>query len=255
MAPDTRAPYEVISQIYDKWVTHMRYDLMAKYIISCFPQGATDLRCLDLCCGTGTLAVHLGSTGVQVWGLDRSGPMLEVARRKIQAARLEHRVRLSEMDVMAEEWPKGPFDLVVCTSDSVNYFAPADLSTLFRRVALALQPNASFIFDINTPHKLRDVFGDTTYAETRDDYCYIWKNELDLDRHSVSFQIDLFLPVSTQYSRYREVHRQYYLEIDEIAGMLAKEGLDIAQCHDEYELRMPDNSTLRLVFHVRPSTL
>ncbi len=39
-------------------------------------------RLLDLCCGTGDVAQAGARTGVRVCGLDFSGPMLEVARRR-----------------------------------------------------------------------------------------------------------------------------------------------------------------------------
>ncbi len=40
-------------------------------------------RALDLCCGTGDVALSLAKNGLQVVGLDFSEPMLEVARRRL----------------------------------------------------------------------------------------------------------------------------------------------------------------------------
>jgi demethylmenaquinone methyltransferase / 2-methoxy-6-polyprenyl-1,4-benzoquinol methylase len=44
-----------------------------------------DLRALDICCGTGDLALALARQGVEVTGLDFSEKMLEVAARRAQA--------------------------------------------------------------------------------------------------------------------------------------------------------------------------
>src|SRR5579862_6299754 len=42
-------------------------------------------RALDLCCGTGDIALALARQGADVTGLDFSEPMLEVAREKSKA--------------------------------------------------------------------------------------------------------------------------------------------------------------------------
>jgi len=42
-------------------------------------------RALDVCCGTGDIALELARCGARVTGLDFSRPMLEVARRRSQA--------------------------------------------------------------------------------------------------------------------------------------------------------------------------
>jgi demethylmenaquinone methyltransferase/2-methoxy-6-polyprenyl-1,4-benzoquinol methylase len=48
-------------------------------------------RALDVCCGTGDIALLLAQAGAEVTGLDFSEPMLEVARGKIQNSKLETR--------------------------------------------------------------------------------------------------------------------------------------------------------------------
>ena len=70
-------------------------------------------RVLDLCCGTGDLAVRLkrsGGPGVEVAGLDYSRPMLEIARRK--AAERGGQVDFVHADAAAMPFPDGYFDRV-----------------------------------------------------------------------------------------------------------------------------------------------
>ena len=70
-------------------------------------------RILDLCCGTGDLAlrlVALGGEGLEVTGLDFSAPMLELARRK--AERLGRRVSWVRADAAAMPLPDESFDCV-----------------------------------------------------------------------------------------------------------------------------------------------
>lgn len=71
-------------------------------------------KVLEIGCGTGTMAVLAAQAGAEVFAFDVSEPMLEVARRKIAAAGLSHRIRLEEMGVAGMDKPAGEsFDLVM----------------------------------------------------------------------------------------------------------------------------------------------
>lgn len=58
---------------------------------------------LELGCGTGRITFAVARAGVPVWGLDNSGPMLEVARREMQdlPPDLRERITLVEGDMTA----------------------------------------------------------------------------------------------------------------------------------------------------------
>jgi demethylmenaquinone methyltransferase/2-methoxy-6-polyprenyl-1,4-benzoquinol methylase len=73
-------------------------------------------RVLEIGCGTGTLAILAAQAGAEVLGFDVSGAMLEVARGKVEAAGLSHKIQLEErgvssMDGLADD----SFDLVTAT--------------------------------------------------------------------------------------------------------------------------------------------
>jgi demethylmenaquinone methyltransferase/2-methoxy-6-polyprenyl-1,4-benzoquinol methylase len=67
-------------------------------------------RVLDLCCGTGDLALALAAAGPHVVGADFTGPMLPIARRKGKDAGRE--LRLAQADAQALPFPDGSFDAV-----------------------------------------------------------------------------------------------------------------------------------------------
>jgi len=72
-------------------------------------------RVLDLCCGTGDLARHLArqaAAGTEIFGLDYSAGMLEIARAKLNTANLGRPVRFVVGDAAAMEFPDGAFDAV-----------------------------------------------------------------------------------------------------------------------------------------------
>jgi len=73
------------------------------------------LRVLDLCCGTGDLTRHLArlaKSGTEIFGLDYSQGMLDVAQAKLIAANLERPVRFIAGDAAAMKFPEGYFDAV-----------------------------------------------------------------------------------------------------------------------------------------------
>jgi demethylmenaquinone methyltransferase/2-methoxy-6-polyprenyl-1,4-benzoquinol methylase len=72
-------------------------------------------RVLDLCCGTGDLALHVArqaEPGVEITALDYSAPMLELAANKAARAGLAGRLRFIEGDAVALPLPDAHFAAV-----------------------------------------------------------------------------------------------------------------------------------------------
>jgi demethylmenaquinone methyltransferase/2-methoxy-6-polyprenyl-1,4-benzoquinol methylase len=65
-------------------------------------------RALDLCCGTGDLALALARRGARVTGLDFSAPMLAVARRRQGGRDIE----FIQGDALQIPFPDASFDIV-----------------------------------------------------------------------------------------------------------------------------------------------
>jgi demethylmenaquinone methyltransferase/2-methoxy-6-polyprenyl-1,4-benzoquinol methylase len=73
-------------------------------------------RVLEIGCGTGTMAILAAQKGAEVFGFDVSGPMLEVARKKVGGAGLSKTIELVEMGVSGmDRLPDGGYDLVMST--------------------------------------------------------------------------------------------------------------------------------------------
>jgi demethylmenaquinone methyltransferase/2-methoxy-6-polyprenyl-1,4-benzoquinol methylase len=103
-----------------------RYDLLNRLLTFGFDERwrrAAASRCLednpqrvlDLCCGTGDLALHVArkaDPGTEVIGLDYSPLMLEIARRKAESLSGGRSVRFEEGDASRMEFPDGAFDTV-----------------------------------------------------------------------------------------------------------------------------------------------
>lgn len=69
-------------------------------------------RVLDVCCGTGDITLRMARAGARVTGLDFSGAMLAVARRRLEKEPVQPRVDFIEGDAMKLPFADNTFDVV-----------------------------------------------------------------------------------------------------------------------------------------------
>jgi len=146
---------EVFARVYDaKWSGFAKQ--VAPLILDFYAATATgreDKSVLDLCCGTGHLALYFLERGYRVVGIDLSEHMLylaeENARRYIESGQAKF-VRCDASDFALEE----RFGLVVSTYDSLNHLENEEsLRRCFQCVRTVSK--GFFIFDLNTRSGLR----------------------------------------------------------------------------------------------------
>ena len=87
---------------YDQWAAI--YDSVYAYVRDDIPFYVEEARrsggpVLELGCGTARVAIPIARTGIDIVGIDSSPAMLEVARLKVDGARLADRLRLVEADM------------------------------------------------------------------------------------------------------------------------------------------------------------
>ncbi len=104
---------------------------------------------LELACGTGRLTIALKKAGVDVTGLDLSGPMLARAGEKARKAGVE----LALVRGDARRFSLGRrFNLVFMAFNSLQHLGRReDLEGLFHSVRRALAPGGRFVFDVFNP--------------------------------------------------------------------------------------------------------
>ena len=128
--------------------------------------GQTRRPVLDLCCGTGQLALAFLAEGYPVFGLDLSPAMLRLAAENAAAYTASGQARFVLRDAADFTLPE-PVGLVVSTYDALNHLP--DLATLrrcFSCVAQALAPGGSFIFDLNTRRGLTERWNGLQVEDT-----------------------------------------------------------------------------------------
>ena len=243
-------PYEALSSVYDRWMEgHVPYRDIVDHVLTIV--GGGPARVLDLCTGTATVPVLLAAYGIQAVGIDRSGSMLERAQAKVGKAGAGGAVDLLLGDALAGEWPEGPFDVVLCTGDSVNYLPPADFPGLARRAYDALGPGGVFLFDLNSDHKLIRQFGTSTVAGAHDDFAYIWRNRLHGDEAAIDFDITLFVRAEHGlWRQHAERHRQHVHRLPGTTASLRAAGFARVTCTAGYgsQQRAVEVDTDRWVF-------
>ena len=102
-----------------------------------------------------------------------------------------------------------PADAVVSTLDSLNYLtAERDLKETFRHVRRWLKPGGLFLFDVNTPCKLRRMDGQLYMDETEESFC-VWRTFFSEKKQICTYQVDLFrLRPGGAWDRSFEEHRE-----------------------------------------------
>ncbi len=139
--------YEQLAPVYDRFTAGYDHDGWIEGLLRIArAHGQSGLRVLDVGCGTGKSFAPLLARGFDVWACDISPAM--AARARMRPGVDGERVLVADMrDLPA----LGPFDLVTCLDDAVNYLlSPADLAAAFASVARVLAPQGVYVFDVNS---------------------------------------------------------------------------------------------------------
>lgn len=243
--------YEFLAGCYDALTVDVGYAKWADYLERHFARSPIPVRTvLDLACGTGSLTWLLAERGYEMIGVDRSGEMLAQAMDKARAVPGEAPMFLCQSMDKLDLY--GTIDACVCCLDSVNYITrPKVLEKAFQRVCLFLMPGGTFLFDVNTPEKLRGLDGQMFIDETDDTYC-VWRAEYSARRRICTYGMDIFrLTPDGLWDRGEEVHEEYAYEPDELEDMLRRAGFEHIKRYGDKKLRAPAAGEQRIFFTAR----
>lgn len=226
--------YTSFASVYDTFMDNIPYEEWSDYLIQTLQEyGIEDGLLLDLGCGTGSITQLLADAGYDMIGVDNSEEMLEIAMEKKESSGRDILYLLQDM---REFELYGTVRGIVSVCDSVNYILDEEeLTEVFRLVNNYLDPEGIFIFDFNTTHKYRDILGDSTIAEARDECSFIWDNYYYEDEGINEYELSLFIQEREDlYRRYQETHLQKAYEIEIIKMLLEKAGMEFVACYDAF---------------------
>ena len=177
---------------------------------------------LDLACGTGTIACLLAAQGLRVTAADDSAEMLAQAARKAES--MENPPLFIQQSMTRLRLPE-PVDAVVSTIDALNYLTSRrDLAAALGRVRKWLKPGGPFLFDVNTPAKLRRMDRQVWMDETEDAFC-VWRTFFSEKSGVCTYQVDLFqLRPDGAWERSFEEHRERAWEEETLRAYLREAG-------------------------------
>lgn len=222
--------YTDFASVYDKFMEETPYDEWCESIKNILvANGITDGLVLDLGAGTGEMTRRLRDLGFDMIGVDNSEEMLMIAKNKEEGK--EDILYLCQD--MREFELYGTVRAVVSVCDCVNYILDGkELTEVFKLVNNYLDPKGLFVFDFNTKYKYRDVIGECTIAENREDASFIWENYYDEDTDINEYDITFFVKEGELFRRFTETHYQRGYTLDEIKKMLLKAGLEFVNAVD-----------------------
>ncbi len=239
--------YANLALVYDEFMDNVPYEEWAQYLHGLFEeyQITEGLMC-ELGCGTGSMTELMADYGYDMIGIDNSEEMLEIAQEKKYDS--GHEGILYLLQDMREFELYGTVSGIYSVCDSVNYITDKeDLLQVFRWVNNYLDPKGVFIFDFNTEHKYRDVIGQQTIAENRDDCSFIWENFYDNDTKINTYELTLFLEVEDGlFERQEEVHYQRGYTLEEMKELIEKSGMEFVTAYDAFTKNAPDEKSERV---------
>lgn len=251
--------YTGFANVYDTFMDNVPYDEWTSYLVGLLKEyGIENQLVLELGCGTGSMTRRLANAGYDMIGIDYSEDMLEIARDKDMEAGYTFDQILYLNQDMREFELFGTVAAVVSICDSMNYITTKeDLKKVFQLVNNYLDTNGIFIFDLNTVHKYRDILGETTIAENREDTSFIWENYYDAQEMINQYDITIYKKTDievedeqdcyqTLYERLEETHYQRAYEIDEVIQLLEEAGMEFVTAYDACTKNPPNDQSERV---------
>lgn len=241
--------YKALAASYDRLTNDVPYEAVVDFYSQILErEGLYPRTAVDLACGTGSVAIQLAMRGMSVIGVDMAPDMLTVASQKAQE--LENPPLFVCQALQNLTLPRG-VDLAVCALDSLDYITdPGDCAQAIRRVYKALNPGGVFIFDVNTPEKLRAMDGQVFLDEDDDVYC-VWRGEFEEQTNICSYGMDLFQRQGTIWRRSFEEHREYAYSREQLTCYLKNVGFTHIEVYADREFVPPRVGEQRIYFKAR----
>ena len=241
--------YENLAASYDRLTNDVDYEATVDFYWQILArEGLSPRTAVDLACGTGSVALLLAKKGLQVIGVDLSEDMLCQANQKAQEQNLQ--IMFLQQPLQRLRLARG-VDLAVCALDSMDYITnPEDCREAIARVYRVLNPGGCFIFDVNTPEKLRAMDGQVFLDEDDDVYC-VWRGEFEEETNVCSYAMDLFQRRGDVWVRSFEEHREYAYSAQQLIDYLRQAGFTAIEVYADRRFEAPQPGEQRIYIKAR----
>ena len=243
--------YLAIASVYDKLNKEIDYSGWADFFERCFEKYGREkpTLVLDLACGTGRMTCEMARRGYDMIGIDGSVDMLSEAYSKDTAGILYLCQDMREFELY------GTVGATLCCLDSLNYLVnDGELETVFSLVHNYSDPDALFLFDVNSEFKFENIYADNSYIleDENDDggaiFCG-WQNSYDKENKICNFYLSVFEERENgEYYRADEEQKERCYSIDEIKNALQKKGFELLDIFSDTDFASVTEQSERLYF-------
>ncbi len=238
--------YTSFAQVYDLFMDNVPYEAWADYLATLFKtHGIEDGLLLDLGCGTGKLTRLMESKGYDMIGIDYSYDMLDMAKEQSDDSILYLMQDMREFELY------GTVRGIYSACDCLNYLLEEEeIREVFALANNYLDPGGIFVFDINTPYKYRELLGENTFAETREEGSFIWENYFDEEEEINEYDLTLYIKNEEEsFQRFQETHYQRSYELSTIVRLIEEAGMVFVAAYDAYtnEPVKPDSEKILVI--------
>ncbi len=244
--------YDAIASVYDNINSEIDYAAWADFIEICFNKylQKKPTIVLDLACGTGRMTFELNKRGYDMIGADISEEMLYKAYDRTYDEGIKD-ILFIKQDMRDFEL-YGTVGAICCCLDSINYLITIDdLEKCFACAHNYLDPDGLFIFDVNTPYKFKNIYGNHHYIFEDNDvygqcaYCG-WQNEYDEESKLCKFYLSVFTETEDgKFIRSDEEQTERCYTENELTASLNKCGFETLGFFSDYNFSQPKDNCER----------
>ncbi len=238
--------YRALAAVYDRLNAEVDHAAFADHYERSFERfGIKPQLLLDLGCGTGSMTLELAGRGYDMIGVDASAEMLSRAMERMYGTG-QSGILFLQQD-MRELELYGTVGAVVSSLDCINYLTEdGDLDRCFSLVHNYLDPGGLFLFDVNTPYKFRNVYGDNAYILEDEGSLCAWQNEFDEESSLCRFYLSVFCEgADGRYERHDEEQTERCYSMAELTDALTRAGFAEIQFFGGTDACAPTDTTER----------
>lgn len=245
-------PYSHLATIYDYVMSHVDYKRWASYIDHLLLRAhiAAD-EILDISCGTASLGWHLHQLGYGIALFDRSVAMAQQAVHKFRRGGLYVPVWVADMRAFTL---KRPYQVAVCSYDSMNYLLKEDdWQKVLSCVSAALSPGGIFVFDVCTELNSLRNFKNYKDRDSGPGFHFTRNSHYSQQDRIQTNEFHISIYKGSKRSYY-EVHRQRIYSLEEIMALLAKSHFDMVGMYEDFTVNPASEKSERVHFVLQNRT-
>lgn len=252
--------YTGFAKVYETLMDNIPYEEWNSYLTGLLKEYGVkpgSLVC-ELGCGTGSMTRLLAKTGYDMIGIDLSEEMLDIAR-------YEHPDEQNGILYLNQDMREfelfGTVAAVVSVCDSMNYLtSEEELLQVFRLVNNYLDSGGCFIFDMKTEYHYKEIMGNRTLVDNREECSLIWENFYDKEKHINQYDITIYTKAEFEeeedeeeelpplYERIEESHVQRAYSVERVAELLREAGLEFVTAYAAFTKEAPKPDSDRVYF-------